>query len=116
MQSFGQSYANAINKRYKRVGSLFQGRFQAVHVEENAYLLHLSRYIHLNPVMAGLVDAPEAWDFSSYPEYAGMRTGSLPHSEIVLSQFCSRQAYCRFVHAGIGSPNERISHLLFDEA
>src|SRR3990172_39494 len=54
MQLLSISYTKAINKRYDRVGALFQGAFQAKHVDKNNYLLHLSRYIHLNPVMPGL--------------------------------------------------------------
>ncbi len=49
MQAFTLSYAKAINKRYQRVGSLFQGRFEAINVDREEYLLHLTRYIHLNP-------------------------------------------------------------------
>lgn len=116
MQSFGQSYTNAINKRQKRVGSLFQGRFQARHVDDDCYLLHLSRYIHLNPVVAGLVKTPEAWEFSSYREYAGLRGGSLARPEIVLNQFAGHVEYCHFVRSGIGKDDERIVHLLFEES
>ena len=61
MQRLHMSFANAMNKRYQRVGPLFQGRFQARHVEKDSYLLHLSRYIHLNPVHAGLVTKAEEW-------------------------------------------------------
>jgi REP element-mobilizing transposase RayT len=85
MQSFTMSYAKAINQRYGRVGPLFQGRFKGRLVDRDEYLLHLSCYIHLNPVRAGLVQKPEAWKYSSYPEYIGARNGSLPHPEIVLS-------------------------------
>lgn len=49
------SYTKAINRRFNRCGSLFQGPFQAIHVNREEYLLNLSRYIHLNPVKAGLV-------------------------------------------------------------
>ncbi len=49
MQAFTLSYAKAISKRYQRMGSLFQGRFQAISVDREEYLLHLSRYINLNP-------------------------------------------------------------------
>ena len=78
MQAFTLSYTKAINQRYKRVGSLFQGRFQAIHVDKEEYLLNLTRYIHLNPVEANLVDKAEDWEFSSYQEYIDLRQGSLP--------------------------------------
>ncbi len=66
MHRFGVSYVKAINRRHERVGALFQGRFRAIHVDREEYLVHLSRYIHLNPVVADLVDRPEHWEFSSW--------------------------------------------------
>ncbi|WP_287706938.1 MULTISPECIES: transposase [unclassified Microcystis] len=71
MQAFSLSYTKAINRRYGRVGSLFQGRFQAILVNDTEYLLNLSRYIHCNPVKAGLVSQPQEWEFSSFREYVG---------------------------------------------
>jgi len=114
MQLFSISYTKAMNKRYDRVGSLFQGAFQAIHVDENEYLIHLSRYIHLNPVMAGLVERAEDWEFSSYREYIGLRNGTLPKSEIVLSQFPSSEAYREFVESYVPDKREIIADLLFD--
>ncbi len=114
MQLFSISYTKAMNKRYDRVGSLFQGTFQAIHVDENEYLIHLSRYIHLNPVMAGLVERAEDWEFSSYREYIGLRNGTLPKSEIVLSQFPSSEAYREFVESYVPDEREIIADLLFD--
>jgi len=87
MQNFSISYVKAINKRYKRSGTLYQGSFQAKIVAQNRYLLHLSRYIHLNPVSAGLVDQPEDWEYSSYRGYIGLREGTIPQPSIVLNQF-----------------------------
>jgi putative transposase len=115
MQGFSGSYTKAINKRHDRVGALFQGPFQALHVDRNEYLVHLSRYIHLNPVEAGLVKQAQNWEFSSYPEYAGLRQGTLPRPDVVLSQFPSRDAYRRFVEASEPGDEKVISHLLFDE-
>ena len=73
MQKFSISYTKAINERFDRVGSLFQGSFEAKHVDDENYLRHLSRYIHLNPVRARLCDSPEQWEFSSYLDYIGRR-------------------------------------------
>src|SRR5579872_2945114 len=61
MQSFLQAYVQAINRRRERTGPLFDSRFQAIHVDRREYLLHLSRYIHLNPVEARLAKHPEDW-------------------------------------------------------
>jgi len=60
------SYAQALNARRSRSGALFQGRCQAVPVDWDEYLAHLSRYIHLNPVEAGLVARPGDWPYSNY--------------------------------------------------
>jgi REP element-mobilizing transposase RayT len=64
MQLFGISYTKAINKRFGRTGTLFQGTFKAKLVDRDEYLLHLSRYLHLNPVQAGLVQSPEFFNRS----------------------------------------------------
>ena len=115
MQPFGISYTKAINRQEKRVGPLFQGPFQARYVDKDAYLLHLSRYIHLNPVAAGLVRIPAEWMYSSYRDYIGQRNGSLPRPEVVLAQFDSPRDYKSFVetddHVGV----KTIAHLLIDE-
>ncbi len=97
MQLFAISYTKSVNKSYQRVGVVFQGAFQAKHIERNEYLVHLSRYLHLNPVLAGVVKQAEEWKFSSYREYVGLRAGSLPVPDVVLSQFASRDAYRAFV-------------------
>jgi hypothetical protein len=114
IQSFALSYTKAINKRYGRVGSLFQGRFKAIHVDRDEYLVHLSRYLHLNPVAAGLVSRPEDWEYSSYREYLGLRQGTLPKPGIVLSQFSSPDAYRDFVEGHLAKDRSLIAHLLPD--
>jgi len=116
MQRFSISYTKAVNKRYSRVGALFQGQFQAVRVDHDEYLLHLSRYIHLNPVIAGLVRQPEVWEFSSYRDYIGLRQGTLPAPDVVLSQFPTTSAYRAFVESYQPADKNIISHLLLDDA
>jgi hypothetical protein len=114
MQPFILSYTKAINKRYSRVGSLFQGRFHAIEITQYEYLLHLSRYIHLNPLSANLVGKPENWEVSSYLEYIGWRGGTLPQPDIVLSQFPSVDSYRLFVKAYVESDKQVIKHLTID--
>ena len=97
MLSLQTSYAKAINKRYDRVGHLFQGPFKNIHIDRNEYLLYLSRYIHMNPVDAGLVRRPEEWDYSSYRDYMGLRKSALAQPEVILSQFSHREDYRQFV-------------------
>jgi putative transposase len=113
MHRFTVSYTKAMNRRYQRCGSLFQGRFQAIHVNEDRYLLHLSRYIHLNPVKAGLVLHPEDWEFSSYREYAELRSGDLPRVAMVRGQVGTAADYRAFME--MGGDWAELQHLLFDE-
>jgi len=63
------SYTRFFNNKHKRKGPLWESRFKSVLVETDEQLLHLTRYIHLNPVTAKLIDRPEDWFFSSYKEY-----------------------------------------------
>ena len=66
MHNVQSHYTNYFNRRHNRVGHLFQGRYKALIVDRDSYLLELSRYIHLNPVRAGLAAGPEEWRWSSY--------------------------------------------------
>nr|WP_017307243.1 hypothetical protein [Spirulina subsalsa] len=95
------------------MGSLFQGRFQAIAVDSDEYLWQLTRYIHLNPVKANLVNRPEDWEFSSYPEYLGLRRGSLPKLDAMQGYFESAANYRLFVESSIQTT--AIQHLMFDE-
>ena len=63
------SYSRYFNIRHKRLGPLWAGRFKSVLVKKDEQLLHLTRYIHLNPSSAGLVGKPDEWEYSSYEEY-----------------------------------------------
>ena len=66
MQYLNGSYTGFFNHRTGRSGHLFQGRYKAILVEMDSYLLQLSRYIHLNPVRAGIVERPQDYPYSSY--------------------------------------------------
>jgi len=63
------SYTKYFNRLHNRKGPLWQSRSKKVLCESNEQLLHLTRYIHLNPVTAYLVNKPEDWKWASYPEY-----------------------------------------------
>ncbi|MBU1122550.1 MAG: transposase [Candidatus Omnitrophota bacterium] len=67
-----QSYSKYFNLKYNRKGPLWDGRFKNVLVETDAQFCHLTRYVHLNPVTACLIDKPQDWEFSSYREYLGL--------------------------------------------
>ena len=71
IQWLNVSYATFFNKKHGRNGHLFQGRFKALLVDADAYLKQLCRYIHLNPVRAGLVPTPSAYHWSSYSAFIG---------------------------------------------
>jgi REP element-mobilizing transposase RayT len=106
MQRLTVSYAKAINKRQEQIGALFQGPFQAIHIDREEYLVYLSRYIHLNPCTARLVDTPGDWEFSSYREYVGQRMGSLPKCEQILRGFKDRTDYRRYCEVDrVAAPN-----------
>ena len=74
MQHINGAYTNYFNTKRKRSGHLFQGRFKAILIEADEYVTELSRYIHLNPVRAGMVKRPEEYPWSSYRDYAGERS------------------------------------------
>jgi len=95
------SYTKAINKLYKRHGSLFQHHTKAVLISSDNYLLTAAAYIHQNPVVSGLVDKHEDWTYSSYQDYIEMRDGSLPKTEIIKNQFSSLQEFIEFSHQNI---------------
>jgi REP element-mobilizing transposase RayT len=66
MRQLNGVYTQASNRRHQRTGHLFQGRYKAILVDADAYLLELTRYVVLNPVRAGMVSAPGLWSWSSY--------------------------------------------------
>ncbi|MEO1095268.1 MAG: transposase [Cyanobacteria bacterium J06638_28] len=113
MQAFTLSYTKAMNRRYDRCGSLFQGRFQSIPVDTERYLLQLSYYIHLNPVKAGFVKYPEEWEFSSYLEYANLRQGTLPELGKIRQIVGTAQAYRAAIEVG-SSLEPQLRRLLLD--
>ncbi|PIP19346.1 MAG: hypothetical protein COT38_01720 [Candidatus Omnitrophica bacterium CG08_land_8_20_14_0_20_41_16] len=71
MSQISNSYARYFNVKHKRKGPLWEREFKNVLIATDGQLLHLTRYIHLNPTTAFLVDKPEDWLFSSYKEFIG---------------------------------------------
>jgi REP element-mobilizing transposase RayT len=107
MRQLNGVYTQASNRRHTRVGHLFQGRYKAILVDSDAYLLELSRYIVLNPVRAGMVNAVADWAWSSYRATRGLdQPATWLAVDGVLSQFAeqrslAQQRYLQFVAAGI---------------
>jgi REP element-mobilizing transposase RayT len=98
------SYSMYFNKRYDRVGHLFQGRFKAKCITKDEYLLHLSRYIHLNPLeIINSIEKLEEYPWSSYGEYLNISNIKICEKEIILKQFNNNplQTYKKFVNSMI---------------
>lgn len=115
MQNIGFRYTRWINWRRKSSGHLFQGRFKAVLVDADSYLLELTRYIHLNPVRAGIVQAPEEYPWSGHRAYLGLETIPWLTTDWVLAQFGSRitkarREYRRFVDLGKDEGHQQEFH------
>ena len=92
-------YAKYFNLKHKRIGPLFQSMFKAVRIETDDQLLHVSRYIHLNPSTSYIVDIEKlsAFHWSSFPEYLGERSSLFVNYEIILSLVGGKQKYKDFI-------------------
>jgi len=112
-------YAKYFNTKNTRVGPLFQGPFQAVRIETDEQLVHVSRYIHLNPVVSGIVDSKElyAYPWSSLPIYIGKQAGNWIEIQTVLSFFKSQMKYRTFIsdQIALGKEFEKIKHLILED-
>ena len=111
MRQLNGVFTQTSNRRHRRVGHLFQGRYKAILVDSDAYLLELSRYIVLNPVRARMVKTPEAWAWSSYRATMGLAEAE-PCLAVdgLLAQFARSRAvaqarYAQFVREGINAPS-----------
>jgi REP element-mobilizing transposase RayT len=109
MRQLNGIFTQSFNGRHKRVGHLFQGRFKAILVEKDAYLLELSRYIVLNPIRVKGDIRMEAWKWSSYRATAGLTpVPSFLSIDWLLGQFgknrrAAQKRYREFVRDGIGN-------------
>lgn len=104
-------YTQYINRRYKRIGHLFQGRFKSILVDETSYLKELIRYIHLNPVRAGIVLEPQHFVWSSHKAYMDLDKFVWLSKDRVLKKFhqeyeSSIKNYEKYVLKGIGIETE----------
>lgn len=110
MRHLNGVYTQYFNRTHDRVGHVFQGRYKAILVEKDSYLLELARYVVLNPVRAGIVKKPEKWHWSSY--LAMIEKASTPEwleKNWILGQFGVRrkrslEKYQEFVYQGIDLP------------
>jgi REP-associated tyrosine transposase len=102
MQGLQQSYTQHFNRRHRKAGHLFQGRYHAIVCDKDEYLLSLVRYIHLNPVRAKLVGRPERFPYSSHREYCHAEGAKIVDPALVLKLLGGAKRYQRFVMDGIG--------------
>lgn len=128
MRALANSYVRYFNEKYERQGTLFQGIFKGVLIENDNYLLHLTRYIHLNPLEVqppngcNLFKNLSEYSYSSYGEYLGMRKTIWIHPEEVLSFFNNPQrsslkdilSYQSFVEDFKENPKEILNTLAID--
>ncbi len=120
MQHLNSRFAQHFNRRHRRVGHLYQGRYHAILVQRERHLVALARYIVLNPVRAGIVADAAKWPWSSYRATVGL--ASAPAwlcTEPAIAPFGTgdegRQAYIDFVARGAGEPSywSRTSHQIY---
>jgi putative transposase len=103
MQNLSFRYTRSMNWRHKRTGHLFQGRYRAVLIDADSYLLQLIRYIHLNPVRARLAATPEEYRWTSHGAYLGKESIPWLTTDWALSMFSekeglARRRYQQFLH------------------
>lgn len=121
MSNFTNSYTRYFNTKNKRNGPLFQGKFKAVRIESDEQLLHLSRYIHLNPYSSYVVKTLgelKNYQFSSLPEYLGDSSKGFCNKEIILDEFGGLESYQKFVfdRADYQRRLEEIKHLALENS
>lgn len=119
MRKFQDSYTRYFNTRYEGIGPILQGQFKAILIEDDEQLLHLSRYIHLNPLSSNVVkdfSALKEYSWSSFPEYLGRSNIDFCNKEIVLSNFKSTEDYETFTldRASYQIELNKIKHLLLE--
>lgn len=122
MRKLATAYAMYFNSKYTREGTLFQGIYKAIHIDSEYYLLHLSRYIHLNP-QALTRNILVTYPYSSYAHYLGKKHAEWVDPAPVLSYFSSEgtkllktaNTYKEFVEAYKADPKEVLGRLALDE-
>lgn len=117
--NFTNSYTRYFNTKNDRQGSLFQGKFKAVRIETEEQLLHVSRYIHLNPYTSYVIkdiNGLKDYFYSSLPEYLGITNSNFCHKEDILGYFKNPQGYKDFVfdQADYQRQLDRIKHSVLE--
>ncbi|MGR8950890.1 MAG: transposase [Gammaproteobacteria bacterium] len=111
MRQLNGVYTQYVNRTYGRVGHVFQGRYKAILVEKDSYLLELARYVVLNPLRAGMVKESGDWPWSSYRAMTGVVSPPVwLETDWLLGQFDpqrkrAQEKFIDFVRAGVGLPS-----------
>lgn len=111
MRHLNGVYTQTFNRSHRRVGHVFQGRYKAIIVEKDGYLLELARYVVLNPVRARMVKDVADWPWSSYAAMTGGQAApDWLQTDWILGQFSAQRRrainlYVDFVRAGVGLPS-----------
>jgi len=117
MQRTLNSYTKYFNTKHNRVGPLLQGAFRAVPIETDLQLMHISRYIHLNPYVSHLAEDLKTYPYSSYRGFIGMEDDFLFNKQPVIDFFKNTRDYKEFVvgHGDFARELETMKHLLMEE-
>jgi len=120
MSNFSNSYTRYFNTRWDRRGPIFQGRFKAIRIETDEQIVHVSRYIHINPYTSFIVKTLkqlENYPYSSLAEYTGSSKRNLCQKKLVLSDFPNHASYKKFVfdQADYQREIEKVKHLALEE-
>jgi hypothetical protein len=102
MQGVQQSYSQYFNWKHHKSGHVFEGRYKAIICQKDEYLLELIRYIHLNPVRAGMMKSPEEHRYSGHDAYTQGKPTEIIDPTKVLSVLGGKAAYRKFIQDGIG--------------
>ncbi len=103
------SYAMYFNKRYNKVGNIFQDAFKAKLIDSDSYLTYLSAYIHNNP------ENPQTYPYSSFPDLAGDRNGTICDKYLLSFFENNKETYKKFILSYNNSDYQKIQHLTFEE-
>lgn len=120
ISNFTNSYTRYFNTRHERVGPLLQGLFKAVHIESDEQLIHLSRYIHLNPITSFIIKESEIFDYpwSSLPSFINQQTSFISPTP-VLEKFSTIDSYKDFlldhIHLHYAKELKKINHLILEK-
>ena len=117
MKNILNGFVQAINKDMNRNGTLFESRMKHIAIKEEGYLIHLVRYIHLNPAITGLCAQPEQWQYSNCQEWLGLRSGTLFDRDFFNTYFETHLQYKEFLEAyqDYKEQQKSIRKYLFDE-